>query len=267
MRDTSRSVPFLPAARVVFTLSMRAFVGNLRNLVAAVLLGLPVLFALMYRIVASRWGNALDGMDIYGQIVALYLVRNALPLVALFLASSLVADEVEGKSITFLLTRPVPRGSIYVGKLAAYVFGVSAVALPAVTLAFFILASVQGWAGVGTNALGMFRDLGVVSLGVMVYGALFALLGTLLRRPVVPGLVFLFVWESLANLPGWLPRLTISAWLRSLVPYAVKLEGLEALFGRSLPVGSSVVVLLVLVGIFTWLGAYVFGRKEYVLSQ
>lgn len=267
MRDTSRAVPALRAAKASFSSSMDAFVSNRRNLVAALLLGLPVVFALVYRLAAARWGTTGGGMDVYGQIVALYLVRNAVPLAALFLASSLVADEVEGKTITFLLTRPVPRGAIYVGKLGACFVGASAVALPAVTMAFFLLASREGWAGLGTNALGMFRDLGVVLLGLMVYEAFFALIGTLLRRPVVPGLVFLFAWESLANVPGWLPRLTISAWLRSLVPYTVPVEGLEALFARTLPVGASIAVLLFLTALFTLLGAIAFGRREYVLGQ
>ncbi len=268
MRDTSRAVPFGSAVGVSFSLSMDAFVRNRRNLVAGVLLGLPVVFALFYRLMAARWPDRLGGpMDVYGQIVALYLVRNVVPLVALFLASSLIADEVEGKTITFLLTRPVPKEAIFVGKFGAYLLGSAALALPAVVLAFVIVVSRDGMSAVGTHSLGMLRDLLVVFLGLAVYGALFALLGILLRRPVLPGLAFLFVWEMLANVPGWLPRLTITAWLRSLVPYTIPVEGLEALFGRPLPVSVSVAVLLVLTFTFGFLAAWVFGRREYVLGQ
>ena len=42
-------------------------------------------------------------------LVAVYYMRNVLPLVALFYATSLVADEVDGKTITYLLTRPITR--------------------------------------------------------------------------------------------------------------------------------------------------------------
>ena len=48
----------------------------------------------------------LTGFDLYAVIVAVYYVRNVLPLAALFYATSLVADEVEGKTLTYLLTRP-----------------------------------------------------------------------------------------------------------------------------------------------------------------
>ena len=43
-----------------------------------------------------------------------------LPLAALFYATSLVADEVEGRTLTYLLTRPITRASILAGKFAAY---------------------------------------------------------------------------------------------------------------------------------------------------
>ena len=62
----------------------------------------------------------LRGFDLYGVIVALYYIRNALPLAALFYAVSLSADEVEDKTLTYLFTRPITRASILIGKFAAY---------------------------------------------------------------------------------------------------------------------------------------------------
>ncbi len=57
----------------------------------------------------------------------------------------------------------------------------------------------------------------------------------LLKRPVIPGLMFLYGWELLANLPGYLPRLTLTAWLRSLVTHRPAQEGLAGLFQQVLP--------------------------------
>jgi len=58
------------------------------------------------------------------------------------------------------------------------------------------------------------RDRAILAL--LAYGALFTLLGVLLKRPMIPGLLFVFVWEMVANLPGYLPRFTLTAYLRSL---------------------------------------------------
>jgi len=276
MRDTSECVPFGAAVKASFSFSMDAFVQNRRNLVAAVLLGLPVVFAVFYRVIGFVWpGRVGDALETYGQIVSLYLMRQGVPLpapvplVALFLASSLVADEVEGKTITYLLTRPLSRVAIFIGKLGAYLFGSAALALPSVVLTFLILSSRAGLSAVGAHSLAMLRDLLVVFLGLAVYGALFALVGILLRRPVLPGLAFLFAWETLASLPGWFPRLTIAAWLRPLIPYAIPVQGIEALLGvpPSLPVGTSIAVLVVLTLLLSFLAARIFSRREYVLGQ
>ena len=213
MRDTSRPLPFLPAARAVFDLSLESMVWSRRSLMMALLVGLPVVLAIVYRVVLAMDvpTKAVPPLDLYAIVVAVYWIRNVLPLVALFHATSLVADEVEGRTITYLLTRPVTRPSILAGKFAAYLATTLGIALPSVVLTFFTLATARGWQGLGASVPDLFRDLGVVTLTLVAYGALFTLLGVMLRRPVIPGLIFLFGWELLANLPGYLPRLTLTA--------------------------------------------------------
>ena len=83
-----------------------------------------------------------------------------------------------------------------------------------------------------------------MALTLVAYGAFFALLGVLLKRPVIPGLLFLYGWELLANLPGYLPRFTLTAWLRSLVHHRPAQEGLAGLFQQVLPAGQGLVVLV-----------------------
>ena len=171
-------------------------------------------------------------------IVAVYWIRNVLPLAALFFATALVADEVEGRTLTYLLTRPLTRASIFAGKFAAYLATTLALALPSVVLTYFVLLSARGWAAVGPSVGDLFRDVGVAALTLVAYGALFALLGVLLKRPVIPGLLFLYGWELMANLPGYLPRFTLTAWLRSLIRHRPAEEGLAGLFQQVLPVGA-----------------------------
>ena len=106
-----------------------------------------------------------------------------------------------------------------------------------------------------------------MALTLLVYGALFALLGVVLKRPVIPGLVFLYGWELLANLPGYLPRFTVTAWLRSLVHHRPAQEGLASLFEQVLPASQAVPVLLVATVVFLFLAARIFAAREYVLEQ
>jgi ABC-type transport system involved in multi-copper enzyme maturation permease subunit len=154
-----------------------------------------------------------------------------------------------------------------VGKFAAYLASSLAIALPAAVLTFFILLTARGWSGVAGSVPDLLRDLGVIALTLLVYGAFFTLFGVVLRRPVIPGLLFLFGWELMANLPGYLPRFTITAWLRSLIHHRPAEEGLAGLFSQVLPTGLSLVVIVVSTAVFLAAAAWVFSKREYVLDQ
>ena len=264
----ARPLPLMQATRAVFDLSLEGMLISRRSAFMAALLGLPIAFAIVYRVqVAGDATPHLSGFDFYGLIVSLYYVRNALPFTALFYASALVGDEVEGRTITFLLTRPVPRAGILLGKFAAYVATGLALCLPSVVVTFLLLASAQGLERVGPLVGELARDLGVIALALLAYGALFTLLGVVLRRPVIPGLMFLLLWEMLANLPGYLPRFTVTAYLRSLIPYRPPLEGLSEMFGQVLPTALSLAVLggIAVVGLAAAVG--IFSIREYVPEQ
>lgn len=268
MRDTTQPLPFWPAARGVFTLSLDGMVWSRRSLMMAILLGLPIVFALVYRIfLAAKLPQQLSGFDLYGVVIAFYYVRNVLPLAALFYATALIADEVEGKTLTYLLTRPIRRSAILAGKYAAYLVTTLALSLPAAVLTFFLLVTARGWTGVGAAVPDLFRDLGVMALTLAVYGAFFTLLGVSLRRPVIPGLLFLFVWELAANLPGYLPRVTITAWLRSLIRHRPAEEGVSEIFGQVLPTALSLEVLAGMLLVFLAGSIWIFSTREYVMEQ
>ena len=106
-----------------------------------------------------------------------------------------------------------------------------------------------------------------MALALAVYGAFFTLLGVSLRRPVIPGLLFLFVWELAANLPGYLPRATITAWLRSLVRHRPAQEGVSEMFGQVLPTALSLEVLAGMLILFLAWSIWIFSAREYVMEQ
>lgn len=268
MRDATRPLPFGVGARAVFELSLDGMVFSRRSLLMALLVAAPVAFAILYRVLAVTQGTPpLGPSDLYALMVAVYWVRNVLPLAALFYATSLVADEVEGRTLTYLLTRPITRASIMAGKFGAYLATTLTLALPAAVVTFFILMTSPAAPALGPAAVDLLRDLGVMLLALVVYGALFALLGVLLKRPVIPGLLFLYGWELLANLPGYLPRLTLTAWLRSLIRHRPAEEGIAGLFQQVLPGDQALAVLLGVSVVLLAAAGWIFSRREYVLEQ
>lgn len=267
MRDTSRPLPFGRAARGVFDLALEGMIWSRRSLMMAALLGLPVAFGILYRaFLAAKLPTQVTAADLYGVIVTVY-IRFLVPLAALFYATALIADEVEGKTLTYLLTRPIRRGAILAGKFAACMATTLSLSLPSLVVTFFLLMSARGWDAVGPAVPDLFRDMGVVALGMLAYGSLFTLLGVLLKRPMIPGLLFVFVWELVANLPGYLPRFTLTAYLRSLVRHRPPAEGLAELFGQVLPAALCLEVLAGTVIVFLALAAWIFSGREYVMEQ
>jgi ABC-2 type transport system permease protein len=268
VRDASRTVPFARAARAMFDLALESMVWTKRSVLMAVLLALPAVIAVVYRVVlAARMPARVTPFDLYGSMVVFGYLRFLVPLAALFYATALIADEVDGKTLTYLLTRPVRREAILAGKFAAYLVTTLSLALPAVVVTFFVLMTARGGAGLGAAVPDLLRDLGVVALALLAYGALFTLMGVLLKRPVIPGLLFLFVWEFMANLPGYLPRVTLTAYLRSLIRHRPAEEGVSEMFGQVLPAALSLEVLVAAALVFLAASSWIFSRREYVMDQ
>ena len=71
---------------------------------------------------------------------------------------------------------------------------------------------------------------------------------------------------SLESILDRIPRLTIAAYLKSLVPSRGAPEGLQ-LFAQGIPPIESLVSLLAIAALALAAAAWIFSSREYVLSQ
>jgi ABC-2 type transport system permease protein len=214
-------------------------------------------------------GQRVVGMSVFGIMIWMLFLRFIIPVLGVFYGTALMADEIEDKTITYLFTRPIPRGAVLVGKYLAYVMCTSLVVLPSVMLVYFLLVPIRE---IGSTFIQLVTDLGLLGLGLAVYGAVFAFVGAFFKRPLVIGLVFAFGWEQLAMvLPGYMKRFTIAYYLQSLVPHTMPSEGvvsiLQGLFRDTPGAAVSLAWLTAYVVIFLYLAAKIVDRKEYVLEQ
>jgi ABC-2 type transport system permease protein len=186
-----------------------------------------------------------------------------------FYGTALMADEVEDKTITYLFTRPVPRGAVLVGKYLAYLACTSLVVLPSVMLVYFLLVRP---AEIPATFSQLLTDLGLLFVGLASYGALFAFVGAFFKRPLVIGLVFVTGWEQTAMaLPGYMKRFTVAYYLQSLVPHSMPSEGvvsiLQGMFRDTPSALTSLFWLSVYIVVFLYLAAKIVDRREYILEQ
>ena len=268
--------PVAGAARI-FDFSLGELIWSRRTIFMALVVGAPVVLATVARLVQASGiaplrvnGVQVDAVSIFGMIIWVLFLRFIIPVLGVFYGTSLIADEVEDKTITYLFTRPLRRGAVLLGKYLAYLACTTLVVLPSVMVVYFMLVP---FSEVGRSFPALVTDLGLLAAGIATYGALFALVGAWLKRPLVVGLVFVFGWEQFAMLmPGYLRRFTIAYYLQALVPHAMPADQsvtslLQSVFAETPSVAVSLLVLAAITVGSLALAMRVVERKEYVLEQ
>jgi ABC-2 type transport system permease protein len=174
----------------IVALSLRATLGRRRTLLLALLAGVPVLLALLLRL-GGTTEDPIGGPDsLATNIVNQLMVRTVLPLIALVLGTGVLGSELEDGTAVYLLTKPVPRWQIVLGK-AIVAVGVSALFVaPATVLTVVLLGSA---ANLGPLGFGL-TVAAIVGAGVYAVG--FLALSLITTRAFIVGLIYTIVWEG-----------------------------------------------------------------------
>jgi ABC-2 type transport system permease protein len=231
---------------------------------------LPAVVALIIRL--NAWlspAASVDGPAVFSNIVLTFNLQFLILVLALFYGTSIVSEEVEGRTLTYLTTRPVPKPAIVLGKYAAYASFLVGLVAAGVTLAFLILhadrlGDAEAW-------LVLARSLAVLALGILAYTALFTLAGAVMKKSVLLGLMFCFGWENVVQyFPGVTQRFTVMHYLKSLLPpvstggqgsFAFLTFKLEP-SSPAAAIGTIVVLTAAALGLACW----AFARKEYLFE-
>jgi ABC-type transport system involved in multi-copper enzyme maturation permease subunit len=173
---------FLSSALRVFDLSLGEMLWSRRTIFMLLVVAGPVLIAAIARFLVTLGVGAMHldnirvaGPTIFGLMIWVFYLRFTVPVLAVFYGTALIADEVEDKTITYLFTRPIPRGAVLVGKYLAYLVCTGLVVLPSVMLVYLLVVPING--SLGEGFVPLVKDLLLLGVGLAGYGALFALVG------------------------------------------------------------------------------------------
>jgi ABC-2 type transport system permease protein len=285
----ARSIPpapgFVTSGMRIFDLSLGEMLWSRRTIFMLLVVGAPVVIALFLRVLVALGAPILEshqtrggvqqtirmtGPAIFGLMIWIFYLRFTVPILGVFYGTSLMADEVEDKTITYLFTRPVRRGAVLFGKYLAYLACTVFVVLPSVMLVYLLIVPMQG--SLGGSFVDLLKDLALLTLGLAVYGALFAFIGAKFKRPLLVGLIFIFGWEQAAlAFPGYLKKFTVAYYLQALVPHAMPddnaLSLIQGIFRETPSLGVSLFWLGAIWITFLLLASWVVERREYVLEQ
>jgi ABC-type transport system involved in multi-copper enzyme maturation permease subunit len=185
--------------------------SRVRRAAAALVVALlPALIAAV-GVAGGRWGRGWldESLEIY--------LRFLLPFAPVLATAQLVSDEVEARTYTYLWARPAPRAALVLGKWALH----SIVLLPSFlcgVVLTYVVALARDPSGFGESLPHLLRVMGGVALGVPLYTALAAGIGTLLaRRPLIAAFLYILIVEELfGTVPGALKIVAISFYVRTL---------------------------------------------------
>lgn len=237
-----------------------------RKLLAALaLVAAPALIVVLLK--AFKGHRHIDALSNYGLMSEKVVFGFVMVILAVVFCTSVVAQEVEDKTIVYLLTRPIPRFRILTVKFLPALLAT----LVTVWLALLLTGIASfGLSGLRGTPLG--RDLAIAPIGVLAYGSVFLLLSTLVNRPLIYGLLYTFGWETwVPNLPGNFQKLSLMAYLRVLAPHLNETpdevdftQALSNLSQETISKHLAWTVLISVIIISFGLSLYAFSTREYV---
>ena len=264
-------VPFDTVFRLVFAHSVRDLVRRRRLVFVAFAGLLPILLTALWR---THGMELFDAQTFFSNLVGTLYLSILVYLVGLAFGVPTIHDEVEGRTITYLLTRPISRIAVYAGRLAAV--QVLAAVLLALSLVVCFMAIVIGnFGALNVEFMKVYANhVWIVLLATMVFTGLFAVFGVLFKRPLVWGVAYAFAWEGVVSkVPGQMQTWTLEFHVRNVMMRDREVQGSVMDFLRRLMMesaevapGVSVTVLVLALIAFSILGGVIFGRREYVVN-
>ncbi len=233
--------------------------GNRKALIPTILLlGAPLLIAA----VSLVKGPTAGGSSFFFEMVHAYYLQFAVGVVMLGIGlGGFPADQANG-TLIYLLTRPVPRSGIVIGKvLSACLTGILLVFLSATSAGLILKIDIaqimRSWLGLGAAAC--------------YFGAFFTILPLVTRRAAAIGIVYVLLWEGfLSLLPGAIHTLTATHYIRALLPgNAAQHPALAILsaISKTPTILEAITRIVVTCLAITGIGILLFRKKEFLLSR
>jgi ABC-type transport system involved in multi-copper enzyme maturation permease subunit len=200
----------LESMRLLASLSLRrARRGRLFWLTAGIL-ALPVAASLLALV------SGHGGLPFFDQLLDVFL-RYLTPFIMALHASATVAEEVQGKTITYLFSRPVARWTLPIGKyLGNLVFNMMLLLIA--LAAIYLLAMIGERGGLFLELPRLAMGLFAVALAAVLFGAMATAFGTMVTGfPFVATLIYILIVEvGFSFVPGWFKVTAMTVHLRAI---------------------------------------------------
>ena len=226
----------------VLRLSLRQLAGVRRLLIVSLLTLLPVALALAIRFGA---GDDAETDDVITGVIDAILVAGILPLVTMALATASFGNELEDKTLSYIMLKPVPRWKIALPKLIAPIL----VAGPLVVISGAAAAYIGLDSGFKTPlAVGA-----ALLIGVVAYSAVFTWAGLITTRALSFAIVYVFLWEGVVStFISGVRYLSVRGYTLA-VMHGLDETGLESISDRVIEFPAAIGGAVLVSAVFFWL--------------
>ena len=228
----------------VFWLSLRQLTGRWRVALIILLAALPVALAVIVHFAAADDESfeenfidiLLDGL----------LVAGIMPIVTMALSTASFGNELEDRTLSFLILKPIPRWRIAMPKLLASI----AISGP-LLIASGVAAALLGFDGSIRAALAV----GVaVFVGVSAYAAIFTWAGLVTNRALAFALIYVLLWEGvIGSFINGVNYLSVRGYTLGIM-YGINETGFQALSERVIEFPAAIVGAVAVTVVFWLLG-------------
>lgn len=190
-----------------------------RLALAAIIAFLPVLIPLALAFLSTSQ-FAESGNVVFVRLIEELHINVFIPLLALFFAGMLVAEDIETRTMPYILTRPIPRSAWVIGRFGAFLIVAAAIMLFSTVLTFAASTTHAALELTSRSDLALLLHyLCVMMIALPAYGGFAVFLGAYTRRPIIYGVIFFYGWQYVATLvPGLVDFFTIKKYIEALLP-------------------------------------------------
>lgn len=257
--------------------AMKTLTRRKRLALAVVIAFLPVLLPLALAFFSSSQ-FAESGNVVFVRLVEDLHINVFCPLLALFFAGMLIAEDIETRTMPYILTRPAPRSAWVLGRFLAYMMVAVTVLLSSAWLTF---AASTAHAELSlTNRTDLYLLLhysGVMVLGLLAYGGFAVFLGAFTKRPIVYGVILFYGWQHVATLvPGLVDFFTIKKYTDAILPImatqrnVTEIQTALGTFQREVflvSAGKAILTLVVIMMVSLMITILAVSKREYAADR
>ena len=257
--------------------ALQTLMRRRRLALAALVAFLPVLIPIALSFLSSS-RFAESGNEVFVRLAEDLYVNVFTPLMALFFAGMLVAEDIEMRTMTYILTRPTSHSAWVFGRFAAFMIVAAFIMLCSCALTFAASTMHADLSMKSVTDLKLLAHyFGAMLLALLAYGGFCVFLGAFTKRPIVYGVILLYGWQYVATLvPGLVDFFTIKKYTDAVLPlmatqrHVAEIQTALGTFQREVflvSAGKAVIVLLLITVVSLGATVIAVSRREYAADR